>query len=162
MQYSQTPPVSCRLDSTLSLCMRLTEKKPERWSTSRQIPPPPFGILWTCSRSSDANPNSDPNSTPRTSGRSCRLSHPRGSRALLSKDGQLRCVVKLKGYLDQLCASSPPDPQRVQGIGVSGWVVERVKSSSILVDKVWPGRHEENSEKYPEAREPFKRLWGRT
>ena len=78
---------------------------------------------------------------------------------LLGKDEQPRCMAKLKGYLDQLCPLSPPGLQRVQGIGVGGWVVERVKSSLILVNKVWLGPHGENSEKYPEA---LKRLWERT
>lgn len=46
---------------------------------------------------------------------------------LLGKDEQPRCMAKLKGYPDQLCALSPPDPQRVQIVGVGGWVVERVE-----------------------------------
>ena len=88
VQYSQTPPVSCLPPGLQALpqsspayaCVRLTEKKPERWSTSRQIPSSPFGVFWTCSRSSDANPNSDP-----IQHHSCRLSCPRRSRAPLGQ-----------------------------------------------------------------------------
>jgi len=89
----------------------------------------------------------------------------------LSEEDQLSSMKELKGYLDQLRALLPPDPQRVQAIDGGGCIDDRLNTVGEwgpfvthyeFQMKFGYGVIEDNPETYPEAREPLAKLRGRT
>lgn len=87
----------------------------------------------------------------------------------LSEEDQLSSMKELKGYLDQLRALPPPDPQRVQAIDGGVCIDERINHGEWgpfathreFQQRFGYGIIENDPKKNPEAPEPLAKLRGR-